>query len=363
MTEPIVLLVGGRSTEHDASVHSYAGLLPALLAEDDERFTLEAVYHLGRSGGVVRHARPPWPVNYDELASGDRLSLLDLMADLVERGAFVLSLLHGNEGEDGAWQGVAEILDLQGNFGSVFASALSMSKWAQAHVAAAVCDVCLPDTWILRFGDGPERLAEIVHSLCGRPCVVKPNKMGASLLTTAHDETTPTALADDAATIFPYDDEVLVQERIFGREMTVGVLRHPEGSRALPVIEAITRDGFLSHDEKHRAAGAAALLLEEDTALIARLKDASVRIFDAVGFTTMCRLDFMVTDDDRLFFLEANALPGLMAGSVYPTMLAAAGYTLADVVALSIEEVRGRTPRRKVLPYVIERHVAGSSCS
>ena len=128
-------------------------------------------------------------------------------------------------------------------------------------------------------------------------------------------------------------------------------------------IEALTRDSFLSHHEKHRETGATACLIEDDTSLTSRLKDASLILFEAVGFTTMCRFDFIVGADDDVYFLEANALPGLMAGSVYPTMLAAAGISFPDIVAASIEEARARTPRRKVLPYTIERHVKESARS
>src|SRR5262245_4691984 len=106
----IVALVGGRSTEHDASYHSYLGLLAALRSRP-EVVELAAVCFLSRRGVGYVHRAPPWPTSYEALSAGQPLSTAELALELSRLGHFVFSLLIGNEGEDGAWQGVAEVLN------------------------------------------------------------------------------------------------------------------------------------------------------------------------------------------------------------------------------------------------------------
>lgn len=359
MTVNIVLLLGGRSTEHDASLHSYHRLRAAIEAAPG-RLSLSAVAYLTREGGYRHFGQGPWPETEEELRAGPELLLHEGLDLLAASGAFVFSLLHGNEGEDGAWQGVAEVLGLRGNFGPVLASALGMDKRLQSVVARdLVPGLRTPRTWMLSRSAAeapgePERwAAEVADALDGRPAVVKPNRMGASLLTDLVSRPSGAALAEAVARVLPYDDQVLVQEFVPGAEFTCGVVRSGGRTLALPVVEAVTENGFLGHREKHEHGLVRPLLHTEDTEATRRIKQASVRLFDEMSVFGFARLDFLLHEGE-LYFLEINTLPGLMDGSAFPRMLEAAGLGLVDLVEECVAEY-GRLPvRNKVLPYRID---------
>lgn len=352
MRRRLILLLGGRSTEHDASLHSYRRVVAELLGAS-ERFTVEAVVYLSRTGAAHAHCAPPWPTDEADLRAAPESGLPALLDLLARRGAFVLSLLHGNEGEDGAWQGLAEVLDLHGSFGGVLPSALGMNKRLQGLIAAAlVPGMRLPDTWLARPPDVRDRVAQAAAALADRAAVVKPNRMGASLLTVRLPEPTPAALLAAVEDVLPYD-EALIQAYIAGRELTCGVMRDQDGTRALPVIEARTAADFLGHVEKHAAGRVEAILHKNDDAATRAVKEASVRLFDELDLLGFARFDY-IERDGEVFFLEVNTLPGLMEGSAFPRMLAAAGYSIADLIELCIADAE-RVPRReKSLPYAIE---------
>src|SRR6266498_1501524 len=129
----ITLLVGGRSTEHDASLHGYQHVLQQL-SEHPGRVIVDAVLYVDRDGLGHFFDQPPWPADEYDLQKRSAQPLVQAIARLLERNSFVFSLLHGNEGEDGGWQGVADVLGVRGSFGPTLASALGMDKYFQAMV-------------------------------------------------------------------------------------------------------------------------------------------------------------------------------------------------------------------------------------
>lgn len=353
---PVRILAGGRSTEHDASVHSCLQVLRDLEAGSGHGLRLTALYYLDRAGQPCVHRPPGWPRTPRELAQGRPLTRVGLLEELSRGGEYIFNLLHGNEGEDGAWQGVAEVLDLPGSFGPVAAAALTMDKWAQSLVAVGACggELRMPRTWRV---DAPLRdgaVERIAAELAGLPAVVKPNRMGASHLARRLDPATGELLARAAEEIFVYDPQALVQEYVEGREYTCGCIERGGEVVALPVVEAVTADGFLGHDEKHRAGRVTPRLFLADDGETARVKEASRQLFAAFGLEGMCRFDF-IARADGLYFLEANSIPGLMGGSVFPRMLQAAGLDRADLIACCMDAYARRPAREKRLCYEVHR--------
>ena len=131
MLSDFCVLVGGKSTEHDASLLSYQGLLLDIAGRNVD--CIKLIVFLDRHGRIVIHRGFAEPVPVEELAcGGEELSIGCLLDVLREAGLFIVNLLHGNEGEDGAWQGTAEVAGLFGSFGDVLSSAMGMDKWVQS---------------------------------------------------------------------------------------------------------------------------------------------------------------------------------------------------------------------------------------
>lgn len=351
----VQLMVGGRSTEHDASLHSYASVRDAL--RGSTRVDVTGVVFIDRIGGVELHQGMPDP----SLLRGtvvDGVRPEDILRHLRE-APHIFSLLHGTEGEDGCWQGVAEVFDLRGNFGSVDAAALAMSKVAGAATAAAlVCGIRTPDTYVVRTDRPEEDLALAIAGLAGRSCVIKPNSMGASLLTRFIQRPDAGLLRDAATAIAPFDRLALVQEYVMGREITVGVVDRGEEIEVLPPARASFSGPILGHHEKHaRDVGVVVDWPDPHSEPGRALMAISRRLFEMMGLTLWGRFDFVVRDDSsEIFFLECNLMPGLGAGSIYPVMLARAGWDLEDLVLFSTRSRSTRSSTSKVLAYEIDPH-------
>lgn len=355
MSRPIIFLVGGRSTEHDASLHSYAAFREALLREQAYSDHHAGVYYITRNGGVRAFPPGAWP-SLDELESGQKLSLVEACSKLQEQQCYLFSLLHGNEGEDGAFQGLAEIFGLEGNFGSVLASALTMSKWELGLVMDGLKfeGVKTPKSWIIDTHQ-PNQLDAIIRELDGRPCVVKPNAMGASLLTTLVENPSAEVLKELIEEIKDFDTRCLVQAFIQGDEYTCGCVRKQSKFMTLPVVQAETDKHFLGHEEKHRAGLVNVIFHEQDTPLTKRIKEFSAYICDVLKLPDMARLDFIYHQaTDTLYFLEVNTLPGFGCASIFPKMLAGGGISLKDLLSICVENARDSAVRNKYLPYDID---------
>ena len=129
-----------------------------------------------------------------------------------------------------------------------------------------------------------------------------------------------------------YEERLIVEKKITGRELTVGVL----GERVLPPIEIIPHDGFYDYHNKYQAGCATELcpapLTAEQTAVLGEL---TLRGFEALQLDAYARFDYMMDEDGRMWCLEANALPGMTPTSLLPQMAAAVGMdydTLCDEI-------------------------------
>lgn len=348
MSIGVTLLVGGRSTEHDASLHGYHHVLHELLKEPD-RVTVDSVFYVDRSGVVHFFDHGPWPEDEKGLLEGSTAPLGSAVERLRENDSFVFSLLHGNEGEDGGWQGLAEVFGLRGNFGPTLASALGMNKYLQAGVATALLPALRTPRSVLVRGNSYDA-QQVLSQIGPGSLVVKPNRMGASLLTTCLHDPTEQTLAAAVDEVAPYDSQILVQEFIRGREYSCSVYREEGKFVDLPVAEIVSQ-GFFGHEEKH-AKGRARIELCNEDATTRAIREVSHALFEATDVATFARFDYLVKDDE-IYFLEVNTLPGLMSGSIFPGALTASGRTIADLVLASIGDYDSRPSRNKIKEYDI----------
>ncbi len=310
---------------------------------------VDSVFYIDRTGTAHFFGHGPWPEDERELGAGEVLPLGAAIEQLRSGSSFVFSLLHGNEGEDGGWQGLAEVCGIRGNFGPPLASALGMNKYLQASLATALLPgLRTPRSVLVRTESFDARL--VLQEIGPGPLVVKPNRMGASLLTTCLREPSEQALAKAVAEAAPYDNQVLVQEFVSGREYSSSVYRENGRFVDLPVAEVVTQ-GFFGHDEKHVKGRARIDLCVEDPTTKA-IRDYAHSVFEATEVATFARCDFLVRDGET-YFLEINTLPGLMSGSIFPRALAAVGRTITDLVVAASGDYDCRPARDKVREYDI----------
>lgn len=225
----------------------------------------------------------------------------------------VFLALHGTYGEDGTVQAELERLGVPYTGCGVEASRVAFDKAETKHRLLAAGVPTAPFTVVER-ADAPWPAG------WRPPVVLKPVRQGSSVGLQFVDrvEDWPAALAAALA----HDDTVLVEERILGREVTVGILE----DRALPLVEVRPRSGAYDYQSKYTR-GATQYLCPApfDPAVTARLQAAGLEAFRAVGGRDYARVDVMVAADGSPSVLEVNTLPGMTETSLLPMAAAAAG--------------------------------------
>jgi D-alanine-D-alanine ligase len=313
----IAVLFGGTSQERDVSIASAAQIIPALRSLGHDVTAIDTVTGRLTSDAEKRMLTSgvgPEPPSMTSLASmrESALTLASNASDIRDVDVVFLAL-HGGAGEDGRVQAVLDLAGMAYTGSNHIASATAMDKDLSKRLFRAA-GVPTAD-WLMA-----PVLAHDVAETLGWPVVVKPNKQGSTVgLSIVRDAT---ALADAVQLAERYDDEVMVERFIPGRELTVGIL---EGE-ALPVGEIITKAGIFDYQAKYQKGGAREIFpadLPEDVA--AELQRLALRAHDALKLGVYSRIDFRMDPEGDCWCLEANSLPGMTAASLLPQAAKVAG--------------------------------------
>jgi D-alanine-D-alanine ligase len=317
----ITVLMGGTSSERDVSLASGIRIVEALRTKGHQVIAVDTAHGvIGPAeekallaGGVVK-TLPPDTKALARLGA----QLPSTLRSLPETDVVMLAL-HGGQGEDGTLQALLDLTGLPYTGSGHLASALAMDKDLSKKLFRAA-DVPTPK-WLMAPATVPE-----VQSALGFPVVVKPSKQGSTVgLSLVKD---PAELASAIEEAFHYDDEVMIEEFIAGRELTVGIL----GDVALPVGEIIPKHEIYDYECKYTAGMADERFPAELTeAQAARVQDLARRAFDALKLRGYARIDFRMAGDGTFYCLEANTLPGMTQLSLIPQAAAAAGIGFADL--------------------------------
>ncbi len=237
--------------------------------------------------------------------------------------------LHGTYGEDGCIQGLLETLGIPYTGSGVLASALAMDKLKSKELFR-LYNVPTPPYYVVRRDDLAE--LERIHSSFGFPSFVKPRSGGSSV--GAGPATSLTELAQRCEDAARFDDWILVERLIQGREVAVGLL----DGEALGAIEIEPKGGFYDYKSKYQKGQSAyhfpARLSPTRYRGVLNLAERAVH---AVGATGATRVDLLVTNDENEYVLEVNTLPGLTPTSLLPKIAAGAGYEFADLCEAILE--------------------------
>ncbi|MBY9065624.1 D-alanine--D-alanine ligase [Hyphomonas sp. WL0036] len=254
----------------------------------------------------------------------------DLAAQLAEaRPDAVLNGLHGPWGEDGCVQGVLEVMNLPYSHSGVLASALAMDKIkSKAVYRSAGLDVA-QDKRVTRAE------AAAAHAL-PPPYVIKPVNEGSSFGVLIVREGANAPPQELTGPNWRYGDNLMAEEYIPGRELTVAVL----GDRALAVTEITTLRDYYDFDAKYAAGGSKHVIPADLPAHVTKAAmDAALTAHKALGCRGATRSDFRYDEQkDRLVILETNTQPGMTPTSLVPEQAAHVGMAFEELVAWMIED-------------------------
>jgi D-alanine-D-alanine ligase len=325
MSLRITVLMGGTSSERDVSLASGIRVAEALRsrghdvhAVDPARGEISLEEQRALAGGVVVQTAPP---SQDALRRMAREALPKMASTLPRSGEtdVVFLGLHGGTGEDGTIQAMLDLTGVPYTGSGHLASALAMDKdlskqlFRQSGVTTA--------DWLMA-----PVTAEQVEERLGFPVIVKPSKQGSTVGLSIVREPAQLQAAIDQA--FEFDDEVMIEEFIAGRELTVGIL----GGDALPVGEIIPKHEIYDYECKYTPG-----MAEEEfpakltSAEAARIQQEARTAFRALKLGGYARIDFRMSQDGRFYCLEANTLPGMTQTSLIPQAAAAAGISFPEL--------------------------------
>ena len=319
----IVLLFGGRGAEHEVSVHSAAHVFSRLCSRGHTVFPLG----VSRRGALLRPkdnaVSPAWEADACPVTlqtAGNALTLQgESFAPFVPD--LVFSVLHGKDGEDGAWQGLLTLTRTPFVGAGICASALGMNKRLSKLLAEGAGVPTVP--YVTAQGYSGALKARISQRL-SYPLFVKPvsggSSVGASLVT--HEA----ALKDAVLLALSEDDEALIEEAVVGSELSVGVLERDGALLLSPPAEIRTEGGFYDYDAKYKQKRAT-LRLPAPLSLweTAFVKQLAATVFRTLGCRDMARVDFLRRADGKIFFNEINTLPGFTESSLLPRLFAEIG--------------------------------------
>lgn len=342
----IIVLAGGLSTERDVSLASAAGICQTLVEKGHQAFLLDVFLGL-----------PDAPDNLEEvftlpdhgLSIAKNISSLepDLEAVKASRkdnspcffGPNVIELcrladitflgLHGGEGENGKLQAAFDLLGIRYTGPNFLGCAVAMDKGLTKQIFMEA-GVDTPNGTCLQKNSPNHSLESLGLSL---PVVVKPCSGGSSIgVYIVHTEE---EYQDALKNSFRYEDQVVIETYIKGREFACGII----DDQVLPPIEIIPKQGFFDYANKYQAGATTeicpAQIPEEITK---RMQELTKKAFHALNLDVYSRADFLLDDAGNLYCLEMNTLPGMTSASLLPQEAKAAGIEYTDLCELIIEK-------------------------
>ena len=333
----IVVLAGGLSTERDVSFSSGSMVYKALKQNGHNTILLDV--YLGYEGekegifekdidwaaeiGAVTEENPDLEAVRKLRKDGGRNFFGPNVIALCQEADVVFLALHGENGENGKVQAALDLMGVRYTGTDYLSSAICMDKGLTKDMFA-LFGVPTPAGIKLKKQEEDSKTVPF-------PCVVKACCGGSSVGVAMADNETEYEAAKAEA--FKYDDEVVIEQYIKGREFSVGVM----DGKALPVIEIAPLHGFYDYKNKYQAGSTIetcpAVLSEEKTK---EMQAYAEKAFKVLRLKNYARMDFMMNEAEEIFCLEANTLPGMTPTSLLPQEAAAAGISFEELCEMII---------------------------
>ncbi len=314
----VLLVFGGEGSEHEVSVMSARNVVEAL-HEANYEVTLA---YIDRTGNWLAAKE----VDNRDNPTGKTISLNQLDIDVI------FPLIHGKGGEDGM---IAAMGKVSGILVVGCGPEASKIAWDKDLCKQTLSEHDLPVVpWVTLHEDDALAYDTASKKLESEVLFVKPAREGSSIgVSRATNEQEFVAACEQA---FRYDDKILVEKAISGRELECAVLGNSPDAHVTEVGEITTTDGFYDYDSKYVSTTASKLdipaqnLSPEQTKMI---QDYAKRAFDAIGGSGLSRVDFFLDGDGAIYINEINTMPGFTNISMYPKLWQQTGLSYGELVS------------------------------
>lgn len=320
MKRTIAIVAGGDSSELPVSLRSAQGIYSFI---DKERYDLYIVEIEGLRW-EVQLPEGNLPVDRNDFSfckDGQKIKF-----------DFAYITIHGTPGENGKLQGYFDLIGLPYSSCDVFASAITFNKFACNQYLKGY-GVKVAEALMLRKGQTVSD--EDVIEKIGLPCFIKPNLGGSSFGVTKVKEKQQIRFAIEKA--FQESDEIIIEAFMQGTEITCGCYKVKGKEIVFPITEVVTQNEFFDYDAKYNGQVEEITPARISDRLTTRVQTLTSALYDIIGCSGIIRIDYIITEGDKINLLEINTTPGMTATSFIPQQVKAAGLDIKNVMTDIIE--------------------------
>lgn len=322
MKRIIAIVAGGDSSEHDVSMRSAEGIYSFI---DKNKYTLYIVELTKKKWEALLPDGSRTPIDKNDFSfSHDGQKV---------KPDFAYITIHGTPGENGILQGYFELLGIPYSTCDVLVSAMTFSKFTLNQYLKGF-GVRVAESLLVnkRHGISDEDVIEKI----GLPCFIKPNASGSSFGVTkvkTADQIQP-ALKE----AFAESDDVMIEAFMDGIELANGCYKTRDKSVVLPITEVVSKNEFFDYNAKYKGEVTEITPARLSPELTDRVQKLTSAIYDILGCKGIVRVDYIITEGEKINMLEINTTPGMTATSFIPQQVRAAGIDIKDVMTDIIED-------------------------
>lgn len=321
MKRTIAIIAGGDSSEYEVSMSSAKGIYSFI---DKEKYNLY----------LVELTRQKWEAI---LTDGSRTPIDKNDFSFMENGVkvkpdFAYITIHGTPGENGILQGYFELLGIPYSTCDVLVSALTFSKFTLNQYLKSF-GIRVAESMLVNKQH--EVSEDLIIEKIGLPCFIKPNASGSSFGVTKVKTREQIRPALQAA--FEESDDVMIEAFMDGIELANGCYKTKEKSVILPITEVVSQNEFFDYNAKYKGEVTEITPARLSPELTDRVQKLSSAIYDILKCKGIVRIDYIITEGEKINMLEVNTTPGMTATSFIPQQVRAAGLDIKEVMTDIIE--------------------------
>ncbi|MEE1107298.1 D-alanine--D-alanine ligase [Macrococcoides canis] len=353
--EHICIIYGGKSAEHEVSLLTAQSVINAM---DKDKYAIDTIY-ITNDGEWLKGPAITDSIEDSErlrLTHAERLSISEMLNVSTTGKAYdaVFPLLHGPNGEDGTIQGLFEVLDIPYVGNGVLAASSSMDKLVMKQLFATRGLPQLPYVSFLKseYEAHKDNIISLVEGKLTYPVFVKPANLGSSVgISKCTDSETLIQGIEEA---LQFDRKLVIEQGVNAREVEVAVLGNDSPETTLPG-EVVKDVDFYDYKSKYKD-GKVKLQIPADISeeIQSTLRDMAIEAFKATDCSGLVRADFFLTEDDKIYINETNAMPGFTKFSMYPLLWENMGKSYSELITDLINLAKERYNDKKNIKYKMD---------
>lgn len=321
MKRTIAIVAGGDSSEYIVSLRSAQGIYSFI---DKEKYNLYIVMMKGLDWHVQLPDETTCPIDRNDFSfqlNGEKITF-----------DFAYITIHGTPGENGRLQGYFDMMGIPYSCCGVLAAALTFNKFVCNQYLRGF-GVRIAEALSLRQGQTVSD-NDVIEKI-GLPCFIKPSLGGSSFGVTKVK--TREQIQPAIAKAFEEGEEVVIEAFMDGTEITCGCYKTKEKSVVFPITEVVTHNEYFDYDAKYNGQVDEITPARIPNELRDRVQMLTSAIYDILGAQGIIRIDYIITEGDKINLLEVNTTPGMTPTSFIPQQVRAAGLNITDVMTDIIE--------------------------